>query len=94
MVEQGVLVGMSAPQIGKSKNIFIVSTRPTKFRPNLIEKEWVFINPKITRHSKSKISGYEGCGSVAEANIFGEVVRYQNIDIEYFTENGEKKRKI
>ncbi len=92
MKEQGVLVGMSAPQIGQLKNIFIVSTKPTKFRPNLPRKEWIFINPKIIRYSRKKVKWYDGCGSVAEANIFGEVVRSQNIDIEYFTIDGKKKK--
>jgi peptide deformylase len=87
-----VLVGMSAPQIGVSKQIFVTQPRTTKYRNKKLSQLKVFINPKITRYSRQKEIGYEGCGSVAESNLFGEVKRSTNIDIEYYSEDGIKNK--
>jgi len=91
-MQSGVLVGMSAPQIGVSKQIFMTQSRTTKYRNEKLSQLKVFINPKIIRYSRQKQIGYEGCGSVAESNLFGEVKRSINIDIEYYSESGEKHK--
>jgi peptide deformylase len=85
------LVGMAAPQIGISKQIFVTQPRATKYRKREEDILRVYINPKITRQSRKKEVGYEGCGSVAEANIFGEVKRAHEIELEWFSEDGEKQ---
>jgi len=72
-MQSGVLVGMSAPQIGVSKQIFMTQSRTTKYRNEKLSQLKVFINPKIIRYSRQKQIGYEGCGSVVESNLFGEV---------------------
>ncbi len=91
-MQSGVLVGLSAPQIGVSKQIFVTQPRTTKYRNEKLSQLKVFINPKITRHSRKKKIGYEGCGSVAESNLFGEVNRSVNIDVEYYSEDGKKHK--
>lgn len=91
-MRSGVLVGMSAPQIGVSKQIFVTQPRMTKYRDEKSDELRVFINPKIIRYSRKKKSGYEGCGSVSESNLFGEVKRSVNIDVEYYSEDGKKQR--
>lgn len=91
MTDEGVLVGISAPQIGISKKILITHPRATKLGRNEKGNEIIFINPTIKRYSRKKIDGYEGCGSVANANLFGIVCRSENIDVEYFSEDGEKR---
>jgi peptide deformylase len=87
------LVGISAPQVGDSKRIFIVYLRNTDKRMGLNGEKELFINPEITRYSRKKVLGWEGCGSFACAGIFGQVPRCGNIDIEFFDIKGNKKKK-
>ena len=88
------LVGMAAPQIGKSFRIFVTEIRKTKLRKSNTKKDIdslrVFINPRIISSSKKKVNDWEGCGSVAFANIFGTVRRPISIIIGALDENGEK----
>ena len=85
------LVGMAAPQIGHNLRIFVTEIRNTTLRKT---KEFdglrVYINPKIINASKSKISGYEGCGSVASSGIFGKVSRPSQITVSAIDENNNK----
>ena len=74
------LVGMVAPQIGEGKRIFVTEIRKTTIRKNLKQDELrVFINPRIKKHSMSIVKGYEGCGSVGSANLFGPVNRFKTV---------------
>lgn len=88
------LVGMAAPQIGENLRIFVTEIRVTKLRKN--DKESgsddlrVFINPRIISLSKKQEKGWEGCGSVSEANLFGKVSRPAAVEIEAFDEKGQK----
>ncbi len=85
------LVGIAAPQIGKSLRIFVTEIRKTKFRKSdEVDKFRVFINPKIVSVSKKKIKDWEGCGSVAEAGVFAMVSRPQSVMVEAYDEDGEK----
>ncbi len=85
------LVGMAAPQIGKSVRIFVTEIRKTKNRsPKVIDGLKIFINPTIKSNSDKEILGYEGCGSVAEGNLFGKVNRSESITVQAFNERGEK----
>ena len=90
MTNGTILVGLSAPQIGVSKQIFIVQPRKTEFREREDGDLKVFVNPKIIRYSRKKVNDYEGCGSVANANFFSKVERSENIDIEFYSEDGVK----
>lgn len=91
-MRSGVLVGLSAPQIGVSKQIFVTQSRVTKYRDEKNDRLRIFINPTIVKYSREKQLGYEGCGSVAESNLFGEVKRSINIDVEYYSEDGKKHK--
>lgn len=75
------LVGMAAPQIGKKWRIFVSEIRTTTYRKNIAKSDLlrVFINPKIIWQSKKFSVGYEGCGSVASAQLFGAVRRPHSI---------------
>ena len=85
------LVGMAAPQIGYNLQIFVTEIRNTTLRKTKeLDKLRVFINPKIIDISKNKISGYEGCGSVALSGIFGKVSRPTKITISATDENNNK----
>ena len=85
------LVGIAAPQIGKSVRIFVTEIRKTKTRSNIeLDGLRVFINPKIISVSKKKVRGWEGCGSVAEGGLFAVVPRPQSVEIEAYDAQGEK----
>jgi peptide deformylase len=85
------LVGMAAPQIGTNLNIFVTEIRPTQSRrPDVLDKLRIFINPKIIWKSKKEIIMYEGCGSVANGNLFGPVKRPEKIVIKAINEKDEK----
>jgi peptide deformylase len=84
------LVGIAATQIGISKRVFITQPRSTKFRTRRVkEKVIIYINPRIIRASKLRQIGYEGCGSVAHAGIFGKVPRSKTVTIQAQNHKGE-----
>lgn len=85
-------VGLAAPQIGKSLQIFI--TKPTSESPIS-----VFINPKIKlideqpvkKIKKIKTKKLEGCLSLPE--IWGEVKRNPAVQVSFLDEDGKKRTK-
>lgn len=84
------LVAMAAPQIGERDKIFVVEIRKTAIRKNLRqEKLRVFVNPFIKNHSKHEVNGYEGCGSVGLANLFGPVKRFKAITVKALDDSGK-----
>jgi peptide deformylase len=86
------LVGISAPQIGISRRIIVTEICKTKYRKNIdeLDKLHIYINPIITKFSSKKIIGYEGCGSVGNASIFGQVKRSETISVKATDLNGEE----
>jgi len=85
------LVGMAAPQIGKNLRIFVSEIRQTTYRKGISkpDKLRIFINPKIVWRSKKQVGGYEGCGSVATASLFGLVKRADKLICEALDDNGK-----
>jgi len=81
-------IGLAACQIGVLKSIIVYDVEYIKEEEK--RKPIVFINPKITSTSKTKIEVEEGCLSFP--NVFGNVVRFEKIKVEYT--NLEGKRKI
>lgn len=85
------LVGMAAPQIGIGQRVFVTEIRKTKTRKQKqTDPVRVFINPRIISRSKKQTIGYEGCGSVANAGIFGKVKRSHGVVINAFNEKGNR----
>jgi len=82
---------MAAPQIGKRWRIFVSEIRQTTYRKNISKSDSlrIFVNPKITWQSKKQQIGYEGCGSVAAAQLFGSVKRAESIICEALDKNGK-----
>lgn len=85
--EQPKGVGLAAPQVNKSVQVFaaILGEKNQNSEKPVIE---FFINPKITKHSDHQILGlangserFEGCLSVPI--LYGPVPRYKWIEIEY-----------
>ena len=83
------LIGMAAPQIGHNLRIYVSELRETKYRKDNTDKVRVFINPKIIEKSKELSTGYEGCGSVAHAGLFGPVKRSSEVKVKAQDEKGE-----
>jgi peptide deformylase len=85
------LVGMAAPQVGTNLRVFVTEIRRTNVRKSIsqIDELKVFINPEIVSLSKTKVSGYEGCGSVAYAQLFGKVRRAKKVVVRALDEKGE-----
>jgi peptide deformylase len=75
-----------------SLRVFVTEVRKTKFRKSIrdIDPLRVFINPRITRRSKSKNTMLEGCGSVAAAELFGPVERANGVTIVASDERNKK----
>ncbi len=85
------LVGMAGPQIGNNVRIFVTEVRATKFRKKKRKTDplRVYVNPKVVETSKDLVSGYEACGSVADAHIFGPVKRPKWVVIKDKDDRGE-----
>lgn len=88
-------VGLAAPQVGKSLQIFIV--RQDKKSPLL-----TFINPtilspstetKITMKSKTKKKSVKLEGCLSLQDIWGTVKRHPSVMLEYMDEDGKKHKK-
>lgn len=73
-------VGLAAPQLGISKNIFLT---------NLNKKIQVFINPKIKNFGKEK-NFTEGCLSFP--GLYVPVTRPSDVKIKYYDEQGKKQK--
>ncbi len=83
------LIGVAAPQIGENYMAFVTHPRNTKARNiGKADKLRVFINPKITFQSQKQNLIYEGCGSLGD--IFGPVLRPQEIEVEAINEKGQR----
>ena len=84
-------VGMAAPQISESYRLFIVASRPNARYPNApLMEPTAMINPQIITHSTDIVKGWEGCLSVP--GIRGLVPRFQAIEVEYTTRDGQLHR--
>lgn len=84
------LVGIAAPQIGVSLQVFITEIRKTKNRKDTMSDSLrVFINPKIISVSKKKNQDWEGCGSVAKGGLFAMVSRPESVIVEAYNEHNE-----
>lgn len=76
-------VGIAAPQVGYIKRIVIVDVSTKANIPQ--HGRLVLINPEIS-HWEGFATGREGCMSVPDYT--GNVIRAQQIKVEYFDEHG------
>ncbi len=85
-------VALAAPQIGESWRVFIVGERAFPLakegETRALDRDLVFINPKIVRRSRKKVELTEGCLSVI--NRFGTVKRHEQVTVEAYNEAGKK----
>ncbi len=86
------LIGIAAPQIGKSLRVIVTEIRATKLRKgekNMVDSLRVFINPKIVSVSKKQALGWEGCGSIAFGKLFGKVRRPVSVTVRALDRQGK-----
>ncbi len=86
-------VGIAAPQVGRSLQLFIVASRPNLRYPDAPKMPpTAMINPRILAHSDAQAWGWEGCLSVPDQR--GRVCRYQEIEVEYGDRRERLHRKV
>jgi len=84
-------VGLAAPQIGRSLQLFILDTHAFKETyPDTEELKEVFINPTVIEVLGNDFTFNEGCLSLPE--IREDVVRKSEIILEYTNREGERKK--
>ncbi len=82
-------VGIAAPQVFVSKQIFIVASHPSKRYPNAPNMEpTAMINPKILELAGEIENDWEGCLSIPE--LRGIVPRHHQVTIEYTTRENKR----
>lgn len=81
-------VGIAAPQVYVSKRVMIVASRANPRYPDAPDMDAVvMLNPEILQFSQEQLLGEEGCLSVA--NERGQVARAEQIEVRYYTVQGE-----
>jgi peptide deformylase len=80
-------VGIAAPQVYESMNLFIVASKPNPRYPEAPTMEPEFVaNPEIVWRSEELVKGWEGCLSIP--GIRGFVPRHRRICARYQTLDG------
>jgi peptide deformylase len=83
-------VGLAAPQVYESLQLFIMASYPNPRYPNAPKMEpTAIINPKILWKSDNLEKDWEGCLSIP--GIRGLVPRAKRIGVSYLTRDGLKK---
>ncbi len=81
-------VGIAAPQLGASRQILIIASRPTARYPHAPEMSPILmVNPSFEIVDSTLYKDWEGCLSVP--GIRALVPRYQAIDVQYQDQQGE-----
>lgn len=83
-------VGLAAPQVGKSLQLFVVAIQPLPHRPVITPFEQVFVNPKILQTYGKPVQLWESCISSGpgQAGLFAKVPRYPKVKVSYQDERG------
>lgn len=77
-------VGIAAPQVGVSKRVFVVWSRPSKKRKMIPKMDpLIVINPELIFSSKKLVRDFEGCLSIPGVRAI--VPRYKEIEVSYTT---------
>lgn len=92
-LEDGVGLGIAAPQIGINKRIILVGAKKENVRYNDAENIplTAMLNPRWEKLSDETDIQFEACLSVPA--IAGKVERYKDISLQYYNEQGERIEK-
>lgn len=86
-------VGIAAPQVGESVQLFIVASSPNLRYPNAPRMQpTAMINPRIIAHSDTQVKDWEGCLSVPDQR--GQVDRWQEIEVAYGDRRGKQHQRV
>ena len=86
-------VGIAAPQVYESKQVFIVASYPNPRYPNAPKmKPTAMINPVIVKKSEEMEKDWEGCLSIPGLRAL--VPRHKTVKVEFYTREGKKQTKI
>lgn len=93
-------VGLAAPQVGLAIRLFVIDTKPFGEDEDLSDDEQntlknfrkTFINAKILKEEGEEWGFNEGCLSIPE--VREDVYRHEQITIEYYDEEFNKKTEI
>jgi peptide deformylase len=91
IAENSDAIAVAAPQIGESLRIFVISEwvlNPKEDSDKNEFKNLVFINPRITNMSKTKVDYPEGC--LSAPGVFGTVKRAEKVKVEAYDRDGKK----
>ncbi len=81
-MEAASRMGIAAPQIGVSKRVFVVASKPNNRYPHApLTKPTAMVNPVLKWESSEVGKGYEGCLSVP--GIRGLVPRARQIQVSF-----------
>ena len=84
-------VGIAANQVGVGKRLFIVAPEPSERYPKAPQMvPVVMINPKLVRHSKKRVTDWEGCLSIP--GLRARVPRYHAVEIEFTARDGSLRQ--
>lgn len=81
--------GLSAPQIGINKNIFVARKFYNEQDSNSKYIDFILVNPNLKNKSKEKVNSLEACLSIFD--VYGFVERYKKIGVEYYNLDGKKQ---
>ncbi len=85
-------VGIAAPQVFSSLQVFIIASKPNPRYPHApLMRPLAMINPHIQSSSEKKVYEWEGCLSVP--GIRGLVPRFTSLQIRYTSRSGKKFEK-
>ncbi|MEL6602424.1 MAG: peptide deformylase [Cyanobacteria bacterium J06614_10] len=86
-------VGIAAPQVSESLQLFIVASRPTlRYLDVPVMAPTAMINPQIIAKSDERVAGWEGCLSVP--GMRGNVMRSREIEVAYTDRHGQQHQKV
>lgn len=87
-MQQANGVGIAAPQVHRSLQLFIMASNPNPRYPTApIMAPQVVINPQILQASEQMVVGEEGCLSIPQQRC--QVSRHQAIEVKYQDLSGE-----
>lgn len=89
-VESDDMAGLSAPQIGVSKRVFLIDIPPDQNEGNGTNGPEVFINPEIF-YKEGSFTWDEGCMSIP--GFRGKITRSYKVKMRYQNEVGEHKER-
>lgn len=86
-------VGIAAPQVSESLQLFIVASRPNlRYLHAPVMEPTPMLNPQIVAYSDEQVKDWEGCLSVP--GMRGKVKRAKEIEIIYTDRHGEQHQRV